>query len=63
MNNASEKECPYCGSTDVIKTKLSKKGFAISILLLGAPLPFLSKQYHCFDCGKDFRASSKSVQD
>ena len=48
-------KCPYCGSENVSKAKLSKKAFAISILMLGFPIPFLNKTFHCFGCGNDFK--------
>ena len=48
-------KCPFCESDDVSKPQLSARAFAISILLLGFPLPFISKTRHCFDCGKDFK--------
>jgi len=48
-------KCPNCGSDEVSKPKLSGQAFAISVLLLGFPLPFISKTYHCFDCGQDFK--------
>lgn len=49
------KTCPYCGSDEIRKEKLSPRVFAIGILLFGFPLPFLVNKYHCFDCSKDFR--------
>ncbi len=48
-------KCTKCGSVDVLKKKISGPVFAISLLLLGFPLPFMSKMYHCFDCGEDFK--------
>ena len=53
--NATSMECPNCGSGEILKNKISKKAFAISILFLGFPLPFISKTYHCFDCGQNFK--------
>ncbi|MFZ6052037.1 hypothetical protein [Halocola ammonii] len=47
--------CPNCGSDNVSKPSYSRKAFAISFLLLGFPLPFLSKERHCFECGLDFK--------
>jgi hypothetical protein len=47
--------CPHCCSDDVSKGKYSERAFAISILLLGFPLPFISKTFHCFNCGKEFK--------
>jgi DNA-directed RNA polymerase subunit RPC12/RpoP len=54
--------CPYCQSTEVIKEKIPRQAYAICILLLGFPLPFLSKTYHCFDCYRDFKLN-KQVND
>ena len=48
-------KCTNCGSTDIVKNKLSGRMFAISFLLLGFPIPFLSSTFHCFNCGKDFK--------
>jgi DNA-directed RNA polymerase subunit RPC12/RpoP len=46
--------CPWCGSDEVAKEKLSKVAFAAGILLLGIPLPFFSLKYYCFDCSREF---------
>lgn len=54
-NGKNEIRCPICGSTEVSKPKISNRAFAISLLLLGFPLPFLNKYHHCFDCGRDFK--------
>ena len=50
--------CPKCGSEEVSKPRISARAFAISVLLLGFPLPFMSKVCHCFDCGLDFNPKS-----
>lgn len=55
MTVAKEIKCPHCGSDEVSKPRFSVRVFAISFLLLGFPLPFMSKLCHCFDCGKDFK--------
>lgn len=55
MNKRGVIYCPNCGSEEVSKPRLSQVAFAISFLLLGFPLPFMSKKYHCFDCGHDFK--------
>lgn len=54
-NESNEIKCPSCGSYDVSKPRLSPAVFAISFLLLGFPLPFMSKTCHCFDCRLDFK--------
>jgi len=54
--------CPFCGSEEVSKPQWSAKAFAISVLLIGIPLPFLSKTRHCFNCGKDFKSKGKGKQ-
>jgi hypothetical protein len=52
-------KCPICGSSEVSKPRLSPQAFAISVLLFGFPLPFMSKTVHCFDCGQDFKMNNK----
>ncbi|HEY0029110.1 MAG TPA: DUF2007 domain-containing protein [Bacteroidia bacterium] len=51
----SEIICPSCGSSEVSQPRLTAQAFAISVLLLGFPLPFMSRECHCFDCGHDFK--------
>lgn len=51
----SNLKCPACESDEVSKPKLSRRLMAISIFLLGFPIPFASKTSHCFDCGIDFK--------
>ncbi|MFD2245868.1 DUF2007 domain-containing protein [Pontibacter ruber] len=43
--------CPNCGSEHVAEEKFSKTVFSISYLLLGFPVPFVSRKYKCYDCG------------
>ncbi|WP_242926978.1 putative signal transducing protein [Pontibacter vulgaris] len=43
--------CPNCGSEHVAEEKYSKTVFSLSYLLLGFPIPFLNRQYKCYDCG------------
>jgi len=50
-----ELKCPNCGSLEVSKPKPSRGAMAITILLIGIPLPFISKKSHCFDCHIDFK--------
>lgn len=47
--------CPYCQSENVSKKKQPGYIFVFSFLLLGLPLPFLRKSYHCFECGKSWK--------
>ena len=44
-------ECPKCGSESVNLYKYNRKGAAISIMLLGFPLIFTSKEWKCDTCG------------
>lgn len=55
MKSGSIIICPYCNSDEISKPRLSAQAFAISILLLGFPIVFKKRIYHCFDCGKDFK--------
>jgi transposase-like protein len=57
-----EPVCPRCLSDDVSKIKLSRVGFALGLLLLGFPLPFLSNKYHCHNCGNEFKHAGKAIQ-
>jgi hypothetical protein len=59
MPETSLNICPACGSDELSKPRLSGAAFAISILLLGFPLPFFSKTRHCFNCGLDFKNKGK----
>ncbi|MDX5482766.1 MAG: DUF2007 domain-containing protein [Hymenobacteraceae bacterium] len=43
--------CPNCSSDHVGEEKYNKTVFSISYLLLGFPVPFLSRKYTCYDCG------------
>ena len=53
--------CPHCGSNDVSKPQYSRRMMAISFLLLGFPIPWMSKTIHCFECGEDFKAGKKDT--
>jgi DNA-directed RNA polymerase subunit RPC12/RpoP len=55
MAEVKEIRCPVCGFKEVSKPYYSRQAIALSFLLLGFPLPFLTKKYHCFDCGADFK--------
>ncbi len=60
MTTKQTVKCPMCGSEEVSKLRISGRTFAITILLLGFPLPFIGKEYHCFDCGKDFKLKNNN---
>ena len=42
--------CPKCGSSEVFRERLNRRWVFLSVLLLGLPLPFLSKKTICADC-------------
>lgn len=54
---ASEEQysCPNCDSTEVFYEKFSKQWVFLSILLLGIPLPFLSREWSCRSCGETWK--------
>jgi transcription elongation factor Elf1 len=54
--------CPNCGSNELSKPKWSRQALAITILLIGFPLPFMSKEVHCFDCGLNFKLKRKNMR-
>ena len=55
VNTTSKNICPLCSSTNIDKPRFSPQVFAIGILLLGFPIPFMKKRSHYFDCGKNFK--------
>lgn len=42
--------CPNCGSDNVAEEKYNKTVFGLSYLLLGFPVPFMSRKYTCYNC-------------
>lgn len=53
------RKCPYCQSEEIIKKKAPGYVVLFSILLLGLPLPFLKKNYYCFDCHKEWKVNKR----
>ncbi|MCF7853879.1 MAG: DUF2007 domain-containing protein [Candidatus Pacebacteria bacterium] len=51
----SKYKCPYCGSTKVECSRISKRFFMLSLLVLGIPLAFYHPQCHCLDCCKTWK--------
>lgn len=47
--------CPNCDSTEVFYEKFSRPLVFLSILLLGIPLPFLSREWSCRSCGERWK--------
>ena len=46
--------CPSCGSPDIHPQRFARRWVFLSILLLGAPVPFLSRKYRCAACASEF---------
>jgi hypothetical protein len=42
--------CPSCGSQEIYSEKLRRLPVFLSLLLLGLPLPFLSRRMVCDEC-------------
>ena len=53
---APVKTCPNCGSDNLSEEKYNKTAFSISFLLLGFPLPFMSRKFICYNCGHRWKA-------
>lgn len=47
--------CPVCGSDNIGEEKYNKTVFSISYLLLGFPVPFLSRKFICYNCGNHWK--------
>lgn len=50
-----EEKCPYCGSANVSAKRAAGLPFLISVLLLGFPFLFYTKEYFCFDCSQKWK--------
>jgi len=55
-----QQRCPQCGSEDIHATRWSRKFAFLTILLLGAPLPFLHRRQRCAACGFEWRSEEPS---
>jgi hypothetical protein len=53
----SLERCPGCGSSHTYKERLERRLIFLSILLLGIPVPFLSRKMVCETCGRKWRAN------
>ena len=49
--------CPKCGSSATYAERLNRKLIFVSILLLGVPLPFLTRKSFCQRCEHRWRSS------
>jgi len=47
--------CPRCGSRETYKEEISRQFMALSILLLGFPLLFVSEEWKCSKCCRTFK--------
>lgn len=47
--------CPYCGGANIVRKNLPGYTFALSILLLGFPIPFLKRVHYCYDCTREWK--------
>jgi Flp pilus assembly protein TadD len=52
--------CPNCNSESIRYEEYAKRGVFASHLLLGFPLPFLKRKWHCKECGYEWRAEQLS---
>jgi hypothetical protein len=51
--------CPRCDSRDVTVERFSRRLAFLTILLLGAPLPFIVRRSQCQSCGHSWRGSPR----
>lgn len=55
VSNFNGRNCPFCDSVNILP---KRKPTLISILctfLFWVPLPIFKKQYHCFNCDKEWK--------
>jgi predicted Zn-ribbon and HTH transcriptional regulator len=50
-----QQRCPRCGSDDLFTPRFSRRVAFLCILLLGLPIPFLSRNRRCGQCGFEWR--------
>ena len=55
MDRSTSIKCPKCESLETKKQPRGGWPFVIGFLLLGIPFFFPSKEYHCFECGENFK--------
>jgi hypothetical protein len=46
--------CPACGSSNARQRSATRRSAALAILFLGFPVPFLTRQWTCDECGHDW---------
>jgi hypothetical protein len=63
MSQEKDILCPECGSDNVSAPRYSARSIALSLLLLGIPIPFTGKTCHCFECGLDFKKKKEAVKE
>jgi len=59
-NKEEDIKCVICGSDNIAKSKKPSSIVGILLLLVGIPLPIYKRQYHCFDCGNEFKINNAS---
>lgn len=47
--------CPKCGSNHIYQNERPDGIFGISILLIGLPIKFPSRNFTCYYCGNEFK--------
>jgi hypothetical protein len=59
-NRLPAMKCPACGSLKSHPLRWSRWSVFMTILLLGFPLPFLSRRWECDDCGTQWKPDGGS---
>lgn len=54
-DSPSSRPCPYCGSSETYRERVSGRAAFLSILLLGFPLLFRSNKWKCMKCCRRFK--------
>ena len=56
-SHTSSAGCPNCGSHNIYRERIKRKLIFVSVLLLGIPFPFLSRQMVCDGCNYKWKPS------
>lgn len=51
--------CPHCNSLEIRMSREVRGIVGVILLVFGIPIPIYKKEYHCFDCYKDFKIEFK----
>lgn len=55
LSRGEKVACPHCKSADVARGRRQSNIAAWALVLLGLLIPSFKNEYHCFNCGRNFK--------